>query len=115
MPYAKEIMDLRFIQDKSSYLSNLIVRYMPGLWTALANMLVFYLIDRLARLRRYSDYISYQRFVGNVSIFYFFVNMLLLPLVSISANANVYKLAQKFFTWDRFSQTFLYLNSGMNL
>ena len=106
-------MNLQFIQDKNSYLSNLIVRYLPGIWVAVANALVFLVIDRLARLRKYSDYISYQKFINRVTLFYLFVNILILPLISISANSDIIDVAQKFFTWDRFNQTFIYSNCGI--
>lgn len=112
VPYAKYFMDLEFIQDNANPLSNLVMRYVPGLWSAVANMLVFYVIDLLAALRKYPDYTSYQHFVNSVSIFYLFVNVLLLPLISISANSDIVQVARKFFTWDRFNQTFLYTNSG---
>ena len=113
VPYAKYFMDLQFIQNNSSFLSNLIVRYMPGLWNALINLLFLVIIKSLSRMRKYTDYISYQKFISRTAMFYLSINILLLPVISISANSSIIDLTRQLFTWDKFNRTFLFSNSCM--
>jgi hypothetical protein len=112
VPFAKYLIDLQFLQNQQNMFSNLLVRYMPGLWNTLVNSLVFLLIDLLAQLRRYSDYVEYQRFISSVSMFYLTVNVLLLPLISISASSDIVDATKQVVSWKQFSQSFIFSQSS---
>lgn len=111
MPFAKFLIQLEFLQNRHNIFSNLLTRYLPGLWNSVINALVLLLIDLIARLRLYSDYVAYQRFISKVSIFYLTVNILLLPLISMSASSDIIDVTMKAIAWQRFSQSFIYSQS----
>lgn len=105
-------MRAQFIKNRTSFLSNLVLNYMPGLWNALVNLLVFVFIDLLAKLRKYPDFVSYHRFISRVCMFYLTINIILLPLASISVSYDIVDLAFEMVSWQKFNQKFIMSQSG---
>jgi hypothetical protein len=106
-------LNVEFIKTQNYYINLLIVEYLPGLWNSLVNALTFLLIDKLSLFRNYTEYVSKEKFILRVSFFYLTVNVILVPLATITGDKDLLTLAQEFTEWRPISRTFMLSNSSL--
>ncbi len=109
----KFLLDVEFAKGEPTFVGNLIIEYAPGLWNGLVNILVYLVIDQLSVLRKYIEYVSNQRFITRLSIFFLTLNMIIIPILSISVDADVLNVTRNIFTWKRYNQGFLFPSTGI--
>ena len=92
--------------------------YLPGLWNSLVNLLNYLIMDKISSLkllglwRNYTEYLSKEKFIMRISFAYLIVNVIFVPMFSLTVGDNLLNLAKKLFTWKSYSRTFLLSDSG---
>ena len=105
VPFSRHLLELDFIAENSEFLSFLIIEYLPGIWNSLVNILVYLIIDQVGMYLKFSEYVANQIYQIRLSMIHLTMNILILPMLSISANADILGVGRKLFTFERFNQS----------
>ena len=59
----------------------------------------------------YTEYVSNQKYILRFSIWYLALNMIVVPLLSVSTNSTPFQLLDQLFQWKPFSREFIFEQS----
>lgn len=107
LPFAADIVEAKFINNKSGLTNNFVNVYLPALMTLGIVALFYLIINQMGLIQKHKEFVDNQRLRFRVILFHQILNLLVIPLLSISVSSDLFKVAQQAVNWQRYKTSFL--------